>query len=112
MLQDFFRSHRQELLIRTRQRMAAAVPSEGPMEGLEAFMDQVIADVGKDSPDPNFAIAPPAHEIAADHGRRRERQRMDVARVVYDFGIICDTMATLAVEHALTLSAREWRMMN
>jgi signal transduction histidine kinase len=115
MLYDFLLSRRDDIVARISRRLAAELPrapAEEVVDHLDSYVDQVIGELGRETGRGPATTPPRGDDVAAEHGRQRERQGMDIGRVVHEFGLICDTMAALAVENGLSISAREWQVMN
>lgn len=111
MLHEFLISHREEILDRSRARVATrASPQPTTLEitvGIPLFLDQLIATLGG-AVDREGSI----RQDASIHGELRQHMGFTVAQVVRDYGDICQVVTQLAIELAAPIDTEEFMTLN
>jgi signal transduction histidine kinase len=112
MLFDFITGNREELLVRTRAKVAtrqAPRPTERElMSGVPLFLDQ-LAEILRDPPSPmSEAIV----RSGAAHGATLLDLGYTIAQVVHDYGDICQAITELAVEVDAPITTEEFHTLN
>ncbi len=115
MLTEFVSRHREEILRRTRSKVAirmAPRPTETELEhGVPLFVDQLIetlkAHEGRET-----ASDPVLGQSAADHGADRLRSGFTVDQLVHDYGDVCQAVSELAVDLDRGIAAEDFRRLN
>jgi signal transduction histidine kinase len=114
-LYDFLIDNRDEILGRSREKLAARhVPTPTELElkhGLPLFLDQIImilrAEKGqRDEGHHNISTS------AGVHGRNLLRMGLTIGQVVQDYGSICQSVMELADERDLAIEADEFQTFN
>ncbi len=110
MLHEFLSTHRQAILARTRERVAArptprATPEE--LEGIPLFLDQLIEILRSTGGGQGVF-----EKGAARHGAQLLQRGFTVAQVVHDYGGVCQSVTELANELKAPISADEFRVFN
>ncbi|MEO8703036.1 MAG: HAMP domain-containing sensor histidine kinase [Kofleriaceae bacterium] len=112
MLSDFVSDNRLEIIERCRARVALRVaprPTEHELEeGIPLFLDQLAATL-RSKLDPATATKT---TTAATHGESLLRRGFTIGQVVHDYGDVCQTITTMAVERTAPISAEEFRTLN
>lgn len=114
MLQEFLTGNRDEIIARTRAKVAGrASPqaTENELEnGVPLFLNQFIETLGaaRSAQDAIGAIG----RAAAIHGGKLLGMGFTVAQVVYDYGDICQAITELADETASSITAAEFHTLN
>ena len=111
MLHEFILMHREEILARTRARVAVR-PNPRPTEeelrsGIPLFLDQLIT-ILKSSVVTTGVMA----ENAAKHGAALLKSGFTVAQVVHDYGGVCQAVTELADEMSAPIEADDFRIFN
>lgn len=111
MLHEFLTSHRDEILSRSRARVATrACPEPTDLEithGIPLFLDQLIATLA--------GALDRGHTISKDashHGEIRQQGGFTVAQVVRDYGDICQVVTQLAIELGAPIDTEEFKILN
>jgi signal transduction histidine kinase len=112
MLHEFLKTHREEILLRTRERVskrAAPRPTDAELDrGIPLFLNQLIETL-------RTSIMSNGEDIrksAALHGSNLLRMGFSVAQVVHDYGDICQIVTELAVEQGAPIGADEFQIFN
>jgi len=115
MLYDFIAANRDELLARTRAKVAARPwPSASSHElenGIPVFLTQVAETLrleGGRAPFPDGSIG----STASRHGRDLLARGYSVSQVVHDYGDVCQVVTELAIEHEARISPEEFHTLN
>ncbi len=109
MLHEFLTTHRDAILTRTRQNLAARpVPraTEDEIDGIPLFLDQLTENLRSSSGQAVMG------ETAALHGRRLLDRGFTVAQVVHDYGGVCQSITELAHETNAPITADEFHTFN
>lgn len=111
MLDEFIRSNRQEVIARTRTRVAQrAAPRATEHElsdGVPRFLDQLVEQLRADAPSES-----PIGESGSIHGEAMLRQGYSVAQVVQDYGDVCQAVTELAIELKAPITTEEFKKLN
>jgi hypothetical protein len=109
-LGEFIGTHREEILLRCRAKMAQLDPSPlgKTMEGgIPLFLDQVANEL-RDGPNRNAEMKASAQQ----HGRDLFSDGFTVGQLVHDYGGVCQSVTDLAVETNATISTGDFRTLN
>ena len=114
-LDGFVRVNREEIVARTRARVAQRTsPKPTDLEltnGIPMFLDQLGVALrlarASDVIDHDQIAA-----SASRHGHDLLRMGLTIAQVVHDYGDICQTITALAIEQAAPISTDEFRTLN
>jgi signal transduction histidine kinase len=110
LLHEFLSTHRETILERTRDKVAARpIPraTEEELLGIPVFLDQLI-EILRSSSDAPDAIA----ASATRHGANLLRKGFTVAQVVHDYGGVCQAVTELADETRAHITPDEFRVFN
>lgn len=111
MLHAFLAANRDEVLERTRTRVAARAAPEATHEeltqGIPLFFDELVAILRGD-----WRVAGALRRDATLHGEVRQQNGFTVAQVVRDYGDICQVVTELAIEQAAPIATEEFRTLN
>jgi len=111
MLYAFLIANREELLERTRTKVAARIAPRPTIEELESgiplFFEQLIEALRVDQTD-----SVRMNETATRHGERRLHMGFTVAQVVHDYGDVCQAVTQLATELKAPITTEEFRNLN
>ena len=111
-LYEFITSHREEIIARTRAKVAkrlAPKASEGELTtGVPLFLDQ-LAETLRDAPS---SRGDTIERGAAAHGAALLALGYTVAQVVYDYGDVCQAITELAEETGARITTEEFHTLN
>jgi signal transduction histidine kinase len=111
MLHEFLTASREEVLERTRARVAArAAPvatQEELTQGIPLFFDELVAILRGDE-----HVAGMLRRDASLHGGARQKNGFTVAQVVRDYGDICQVVTALAIELGTPIATADFRTLN
>lgn len=111
MLHEFITDNRDEVIRRTRARVAqrtAPQPTKAELEiGIPLFLADLVATLDGGS-DRSESI----DRDASLHGRVRQRSGFTVAQVVHDYGDICQAVTQLAIELRAPIDTAEFKTLN
>jgi signal transduction histidine kinase len=111
MLDDFIKTNRNEVIARTRVKVAertAPRPTEEELaKGIPIFLDQLIERLRGESPSERNMGA-----SATAHGKEMMRQGFSVAQVVQDYGDVCQAVTELALVLDAPITTSEFRTLN
>ena len=109
---EFIVAHREELIARTRAKVAkrfAPRPTEQELtSGVPLFLDQLAETLR----DPPSSRAGSIERSAALHGAALLAHGYSVAQVVHDYGDVCQAITELANETDAAISTDEFRALN
>jgi hypothetical protein len=110
-LAAFIGTRREELLRRCRAKLATQ-PERSPTnrdveEGIPRFVDDIVGELN-DAPSRSREM----RESAVTHGRALFFDGFTVARVVQEYGSVCQSITDMAVESAAAISAEDFRILN
>jgi signal transduction histidine kinase len=109
MLHEFLSTHRDAILARTRQNLAARPnprATADEIDGIPLFLDQLTENL-RSSRGQGVLV-----EAAARHGRALLDRGFTVAQVVHDYGGICQAVTELAHETNAPITADEFHTFN
>lgn len=114
-LMNFIGYHRQEILARTRTRVAlrmAPRPTETELEhGVPLFLDHLIEALAEHAARGSESD-PKLGQVAAGHGATRLRMGFTVDQLVHDYGDVCQAITELAVDLDRRIPAEDFRTLN
>ena len=110
-LQEFLASHRDELVVRCRAKVATR-PAPPPTEeeisnGVPLFLDQLSEEL-RQGPSKTEEISAGAKK----HGHELLLQGFTISQVVHDYGDVCQAITDLAVELSAPISTGDFRTLN
>lgn len=115
MLHEFISSNRDELIARTRGKVALrplpALTTVGIAHGVPRFLTQLVETLRLENTPAPF----PANDIgstATKHGQELLGMGFTVAQVVHDYGDICQAITELAIEQKANISAEDFHTLN
>ena len=111
MLHHFIAAHREQLIVRCREKATGRsgsppVPEEIE-QGVPVLLDQLVT-VLRAGREPGPEIA----KTALLHGRDLLNAGFSVSEVVHTYGDVCQSVTELAVELGATISAEDFRLLN
>jgi signal transduction histidine kinase len=116
MLHEFLTFHRQEIIARTRVKVAArSAPRATQAElehGVPLFLEQLAETLRREQ---ETSARPTNKEIAEGairHGAELRLAGFTVAQVVHDYGDVCQAVTELAIEMESPISADEFKTLN
>jgi signal transduction histidine kinase len=116
MLHEFLTLHREEIIARTRRKVAARdAPwaTEAEMEnGVPLFLDQLADTLRREQ---QTAARPTSAEMTGSallHGGELRKAGFTLGQVVHGYGDVCQAITGLAVELEAPISADEFRTLN
>ena len=116
MLHQILTTHRQEIIERTRAKVAlrtAPQPTRAELEhGVPLFLDQLVDTLRREEGTPERHLSAAIGDSAGRHGEELRRAGFTVAQVVHDYGDICQAVTELAVQRELPISNEEFRTLN
>jgi signal transduction histidine kinase len=126
MLREFLADHREELIERTRtkvaQRLAPRASNEELEKGVPLFLDQLVETLRLEEVDSKAsgrqrrpgitAPHPKIGESAAKYGAELLRMGFMVAQVVHGYGDVCQAVTELAAELKAPISLEEFHTLN
>ena len=116
MLHEFLTLHREEIIARTRVKVAtrtAPRPTAAELEnGVPLFLDQLAETLRWEQETPARPTSVQMAESAARHGGELRQAGFTVAQVVHDYGDVCQAVTELAIELQLPISADEFKTLN
>ena len=116
MLHEFLTLHREEIIARTRAKVAtrtAPRPTAAELEhGVPLFLDQLAETLRWEQESPARPTSAEMAQSAARHGGELRQAGFTVAQVVHDYGDVCQAVTELAIELDLPISADEFKTLN
>ena len=116
MLHEFLTLHREDIVARTRQKVAArdapwATPTE--MEnGVPLFLDQLAETLRREQQTSARPTSAEMVESALLHGGELRRAGFTLGQVVHGYGDVCQAVTALAMELEAPISADEFKTLN
>ncbi|MDB4979656.1 MAG: histidine kinase [Myxococcales bacterium] len=115
MLHEFLAGNREEILGRSRAKLAArqaptATESERD-DGLPLFLDDLV-EMLRGKRDETGKSGETASDNAARHGANLLQLGLPVGQVVQDYGSICQSVTELASDRDVAITTREFRTLN
>jgi signal transduction histidine kinase len=115
-LHELLSTRRQDILTRCEEKLRVHLPghSQADLLGeLPVVLNELILTLSRHSTHrANEGDLPFATAFGAAHGELRERMGTPLTRLVHDFGLLCDTIATMADQEATNIAGREWQVLN
>ena len=116
MLHEFLTLHRDEIIARTRQKVAtraAPRPTEAELEhGVPLFLSQLADTLRREQDTPARPTSGAMAQSALRHGGELRQAGFTVAQVVHDYGDVCQAVTELAIDLDVSISADEFRTLN
>jgi signal transduction histidine kinase len=115
MLHEFISSHRQEIIVRTRAKVAlrtAPRPTNDELtNGVPLFLDQLVDILRQEA-----ARFPPnggaMGRSATQHGGDLLKQGFSIAQVVHDYGDVCQAVTELAMDMQIPITTEDFHTLN
>lgn len=112
MLAEFITTHRPAIIARCEKKAHARLVAAHSNVQLEncapTFLDQLVAELQRDTPMRNAAII----QSAVKHGHELLAQGFTVSQVVHEYGDICQAVTELAVEGNAQITTDDFRRLN
>lgn len=116
MLHEFLTLHRDEIIARTRRKVATRMaprPTEAELEhGVPLFLDQLAATLRREQETPARPTSEEITQGALRHGAVLRKAGFTVAQVVHDYGDVCQAVTELSIELEMPISADEFKTLN
>jgi signal transduction histidine kinase len=116
MLHEFLTLHREEIIARTRQKVAARdAPwaTEAEMEnGVPLFLDQLAETLRREQQTAARPTSAEMVESALLHGGELRKAGFTLGQVVHGYGDVCQAVTGLAMELEAPISADEFKTLN
>ena len=112
MLHEFLTTNRDEIITRTRAKVAnrqAPLATNVELEsGIPLFLTQLVGMLQTRSPEDGTAMG----KSATRHGDDMLRMGFTVGQVVHDYGGLCQAITELAVERDTSIRSEEFKILN
>jgi signal transduction histidine kinase len=116
MLHEFLTLHRDEIIARTRQKVAtrtAPRPTEAELEnGVPLFLQQLVDTLQREQATTSRQTSPEMTQSAQRHGGELKKAGFTVGQVVHGYGDVCQAVTELAMELESPISADEFKTLN
>ena len=116
MLHEFLTLHREDIIARTRLKLATRMaprPTEAELEhGVPLFLDQLAETLRREQETAARTTSPEMAEGALRHGGELRKAGFTVGQVVHGYGDVCQAVTGLAMELDLPISADEFKTLN
>src|SRR5438067_3207081 len=116
MLHEFISAHRNELIARTRAKVARrGVPAADRAEleyGVPIFLKQLTQILSRALTAESSATSADMAADASRHGDEMLRDGFTIAQVVHDYGDVCQAITELAVDSKTEIDATEFQTLN
>ena len=116
MLHQFLTVHRDEIIARTRAKVAgrsARRAAQPELEhGVSLFLDQLAETLRCERTTPTRGTSAEIECAAARHGSELRRAGYTISEVVHDYGDVCQAVTELAIERVEHVSADEFKTLN
>jgi signal transduction histidine kinase len=116
MLHEFLTVYRDEIIARTRQKVASRpAPRPTPEElehGVPLFLEQLAETLRCEQETTARPTRPDMAQTAVRHGAELRKAGFTVAQVVHDYGDICQAVTELVIERQSPISADEFKTLN
>src|SRR5688572_8349921 len=116
MLHEFLTLHRDEIIARTREKVAlrtAPRPTAAELEhGVPLFLTQLAQTLRAEQATVSRSTTADMAQSAARHGAELRGAGFTVAQVVHDYGDVCQAVTEIAIERDLPISADEFKTLN
>ncbi len=115
MLHYFVSSNHDELVSRTRKKLATRSPpaalTDEPEDGIPLFLTQLSETLRLEATATPFSPSAMGAS-AAKHGRQLLAKGYDISQVVHDYGDVCQVITELAAKKRVTISPEEFHTLN
>src|SRR5688572_14943469 len=116
MLHEFLTLHRDDIIARTRAKVAvrtAPRPTKAELvNGVPLFLDQLVETLRCEEETAARTTSVDMAHSAALHGGELRRAGFTVGQVVHGYGDVCQAVTELAIELDSPISADEFRTLN
>ena len=116
MLHEFLTLYRDEIIARTRVKVAlrnAPRPTAAELEhGVPLFLAQLTDTLRHEQETPERPTSGEMAQSALRHGGELRQAGFTVAQVVHDYGDVCQAVTELAIERKISISADAFRTLN
>jgi signal transduction histidine kinase len=116
MLHEFLTLHRDEIIARTRRKVATRMaprPTEAELEhGVPLFLEQLVETLRREQGTPARPTSGEMGRSALQHGADLRKRGFTVAQVVHDYGDVCQAVTELAIELESPISSDEFKTLN
>lgn len=113
MLHDFLSANREEIIARTRSKVARQAGSSRDASRLEngipLFLTQLISMLERPATEAGSAAIGAA---ATKHGDEMRRMGFTIGQVVHDYGGLCQAVTELAIDRKIVIASDEFRILN
>jgi signal transduction histidine kinase len=116
MLHEFLTLHRDDIIARTRTKVATRMaprPTEAEVEhGVPLFLDQLAETLRHEQEGPARTTSAAMAQGALRYGGDLRQAGFTVGQVVHGYGDVCQAVTELAIELELPISADEFKTLN
>ena len=116
MLHEFLTLHREEIIARTRSKVAtrtAPQPTEAELEhGVPLFLEQLADTLRCEQETPARPTSAAMAQSALRHGGELRQAGFTVGQVVHGYGDVCQAVTELAIELEIPIAADEFKTLN
>jgi signal transduction histidine kinase len=116
MLHEFLTLHRDEIIERTRAKVATRMaprPTEAELEnGVPLFLEQLAETLRREQDTATRRTSAEMTESALKHGGELREAGFTVGQVVHGYGDVCQAVTELAMELEIPISADEFKTLN
>ena len=116
MLHEFLTLHREDIIARTRSKVAARIvprPTEAELEhGAPLFLDQLAQTLRNEQKTAERTTSAEMTKSALRYGGELRQAGFTVGQVVHGYGDVCQAVTELAIELELPISADEFKTLN
>lgn len=116
MLHEFLTVHRDDIIARTRVKVAersAPRATQAELEhGVSLFLDQLAETLRNERGTLSRGTSEEIARGAAIHGGELRRAGFTIAQVVHDYGDVCQAVTELAIQQEIPISGDEFKTLN
>src|SRR6185436_19197942 len=116
MLHEFLTFHRDEIIARTRRKVAtrtAPRPTAAELEhGIPLFLEQLVDTLRREQGTPARPTSGEMGRSALQHGADLRTAGFTIAQVVHDYGDVCQAVTELSIELQAPISSDEFKTLN
>jgi signal transduction histidine kinase len=116
MLHEFLTEQRDEIIERTRRKVAtraAPTPTEAELAyGVPLFLEQLAETLRRETETSTRGTSSEMAQGALRHGGELREAGFTIAQVVHDYGDVCQAVTELAIELQAPISADEFKTLN
>jgi signal transduction histidine kinase len=116
MLHEFLTFHRDEIIARTRRKVATRMaprPTEAELEhGIPLFLEQLVDTLRREQETPARPTSAEMARSALQHGADLRKAGCTIAQVVHDYGDVCQAVTELSIELEAPISSDEFKTLN